>query len=819
MERTRKLSALLGLAATIATAGAASAQQVNISGATLFANFFTAQASTNDFIDVDNDGISGQAQTGIENLAGSSWDVIYRGVGSGNGWAEMRDSQLARLAGNPYPSLVGLPAGTPSDLGVYNGVEYYVGSDTPPEKASYNPANTGGSPVQQTSIDIGVMDVPTVQFVQQVGVGSPTKTPGSAGYGTNGYKTALGKSQTLKDLGNSSLNATPLNTNTSSPDAYTVFDTPVAWVAIGAIANPGTGVTEATYEELRYMAATGRMPNGENLVSVVRDAGSGTRNGYMNSIGLDPSWGRGEGYSTKNDNDADLNGDTFSENDILGPDFLPDQKAGSSRMEDTVTNSRLAMGHTGLFGSSRAGADSLSDKYDVLSVKKDGATSYVTPSVTSLIDNDDINTGYQIGGVETFATVGDPSNGAGNPAMHNSNAEAYIDNIIGSLGNFINNGNLGSADFGMPAEYLVTNFSLPQSVSALPDPSNPTVFAQAPDFDQNLQNEALSFLGYSQDTAGNNGGLVPKRSVNVGAYTDGQVSKYATLDGSLLNYGTKFTLLTAAQQAANDIQGDFDGDDTRDFDDIALIVDALNGNTAGLNQNIALDLLGDFNGDGNFTPEDARYFADGLYINGSGNLDRAAAFAEIDNADGGNFFGTSLSTGETYAAGDSVADIAGNSTTKLSKTYGAVAGYAPVGADGVVNAVDVNYVYDNFGDFSVLAEAAVMDLSADMNGDLIVDIDDVKAVVNDVLDALPGDVNLDGTVNIGDLTILAGSFGSSGRWTTGDVSFDGTVNIGDLTLLAGSFGQTGTATGAVAVPEPAALALLAVGGLALIRHR
>ena len=73
-----------------------------------------------------------------------------------------------------------------------------------------------------------------------------------------------------------------------------------------------------------------------------------------------------------------------------------------------------------------------------------------------------------------------------------------------------------------------------------------------------------------------------------------------------------------------------------------------------------------------------------------------------------------------------------------------------------------------------------------------------------------GDANRDQTVNIGDLTLLAGSFGTSGKtWQQGDFNGDGLVNIGDLTILAGNFGNSVTSPSATTVPESASAILLA----------
>ena len=117
-----------------------------------------------------------------------------------------------------------------------------------------------------------------------------------------------------------------------------------------------------------------------------------------------------------------------------------------------------------------------------------------------------------------------------------------------------------------------------------------------------------------------------------------------------------------------------------------------------------------------------------------------------------------------------------------------------------------------------------------------------------IQDTLAGDANLDGTVGIADLAILAGNFGkaSGATFAQGDFNGDGAVNIADLAILAGNFGQSiaspitpsessslfstdlaeveadepsfAAALGATAVPEPAAVALvLLLGGTSLRR--
>lgn len=777
--------------------------QVNISGATLFVSFFHAPASTNDAIDVDCDGLydfdpynlnlpdqlafSDWTSTSSENR----WQVQYRGLGSGNGLKELDLFYNTAPPGPGDPNYI-----LPSDEGIINRTTFCMLGVL---QGPGNPANPGGDPVIPERVDAAVMDVPPTWFVQD---GNQADAYWHAhpqdhinGYGrcpiTSWDTAATNKLKTL----------TNLNLNKSSPNAQTIFDFQVAWVPIAIIANQGTGLQNVTQDDLQHLFLAGRMSSGENLYAATRDPGSGTRNGSMNSLGMDPSWARGDNMGTKS-NDGTIA--------YIGPKHQQNNLDGSGIMEDAVTNQRLGVGYTGLVGSSRAIGDATAGLYEILNVKKTGATQYVRPSPANTVDNLDPNTGWQIGGNETFATVGDPNPGSGHPAMINPYAADYLWNIKASIDAFVDPATVNDMN-NMPGQYLAANFSLAAALKAIPSEQDPSVFVSNPGYVDSL-NRYYKAHGPATPAYGTYPtGKVPNRTDGP-HYSDGTTgAHYLFSDGVIRNDGTVLN-------ARNRIMGDFNNDGKRDITDINSMMAAIaHPRRFEPGTGVCPEIIGDFTADGNFTTADIRYFADGLAVIDTGNgkqLNRSIGFAMVDQfwtaarADAnhpiaGNFFSTTLAGGRPYktSSGWSKADIVGSNW----KTVSPKIGYTP-SADGKIDANDIDYlcyvlrgglkakyfgttlpvnynVYLKSWHWDNLDDAVYMDLSCDLNGDLIVDFADIRMLVEDILGTHFGDVNLDGKCDATDLAIATAHLGQQGGWAQGDMDGDGWITENDLTII------------------------------------
>ncbi len=834
MNTIQKLSLLV--TACGAATGIANAQPfgVNGAGATLLEALFSTPANTLDFIDADGDGITQEQLAPFDSsppfLSSQQWQFTYRVVGSGNGFAEMRDWGTI-FATDPDLSAANLTLNSDEADAAYFNTQLYIAAGV--TQGAAGSSNPGATPFRTLSdgsysittgtgagtgvqIDFSALDVPVSWFVLNDS-GSPiyNRVPGAPGYGDNprpatgfdGY--AISQSNRLKVL--VSPNGVTLNTNVNNPDAFTVFDTPVTLTPVAAIVNFGVGLQQIEMSDLRHLNATGRRMNGENLTVITRDSGSGTRNAYMNGICLDPSWGVGENIGPKTSNSA---------NDRLGPNFQPSNKGGSSRMEATVKNSRLGLGHTGAERGESSGW-LIDGELEVLAVQSDlkGGTVYARPTIENVVDGS--ADGYNIQGLGGIATIGDPRSApanlggwgwdaaevGANPSpiqpMRNPQAAAYVNNITRSV-DAVSTVPSDPANAFSPGEFLAIQFVLPATSFNVPqvnpDPSEPCI-PIVPNANRNdvltqfVLSDPFNVLALPDYASFNtqSGGLVPTRTIGT-VYSDGVANGawYESVDGTRIDYGsfigdTNFD--TVMDNDRNLIAGDFDGDGARSPNDVPDMIAAYNfrynsaswsGGSVNPDGRACPEILGDFDGDGNFDSNDVRYWADGLHLV-DGKLDRKAGFVAIDLESGINFFGTSLVTG-TYDNGDARGDIAsadafgaGTMTNPLPTR-----GFRPNGHDGIVDGFDVDYVCANFGDWNQLGEAVFSDLSADMNGDLLVNADDVAEIVEGILDSVLGDFDLDGDADTDDRDTILVNQGVGAYYTQGDFDCDGDVDLDDL---------------------------------------
>jgi hypothetical protein len=915
--KTSHLLLLALSAGSVASVASAQPFVVNTFGATLLENLFISPAVTNDFLDVDGDGNATRLNGLPDNLAtqlpgsasvgfvpGNYFVHQYRAIGSVNGLQELLDWGGRRTTPpfGPYATTDQFTVGMRLDAaptGRANRVVFVtngVGSGQ-----WFNLANPGGVPFRSATNgtflaqpwtssgtpstggvrnDIAPIDVASIWGVTQPsGVAKWSRTPNTGGYGTSpedsvsigSGRLAGGFSNRLVDLVEG-FNLDGYNGGVDN--SKTIFDTEFTFAPIPAYANYGTGLIEATYSDMQHLYVTGRRETGENLMVITRDVGSGTHNGHMNSLRIDPSWGTGENVGQLN---------TQVEHQQLGSQFIPGNKGGSGALENTLRNARLGVSYS---GGERWQNNNIFQVAEIIGLRNNlnGRTAgdFARPTMDRLVNNGltgeiDPSTGvaytrdgFRIGGRAVVATVGDPrqttaANGGygfvsgetnpGTPAMENVHAAKFVNNLSRSTEAF--NALPGSDDTVFsPGEFVAARFLPLTATDYIQTLTDGTVFAPNASRSQTLQNFQLSntistfvtnaaryATPYVADASRN--GRNPTRfgstSLAVSTvYSDGTAAVpsgdpafgFLADDGSRLTYNT-------ASNTRNRIAGDFDGNGLRNVNDAEWMIRAWIERNGGANITLpdftganpasgtsgslaSFEILGDFTCDGNFGRRqtggtaaspvwsadraDVRYFADGLAIAvigpNAGKLDRKAGFIAVDNAwlafgagsgpfAGSNFFGTTKATGSPYTAGDSRGDIAGNT---------AIAGYLPSGSDGVVNAADVNYVSqqirlaaDRSVEWANLDEAQSADLSADINGDLVINCADITELVTVILATDIKDLNLDGTVTDADKTIAQNNLGvANATWGQGDVNCDGVVDATDIALFGSSLPTCGS---------------------------
>jgi hypothetical protein len=823
MKRSNVLMlAALGLVGSVAGLANAQPYAITLSGATLLENFLKAPASTNEFIDINGNTVLKEQLAPTWTPAGGFnanqwWVTGYRAVGSVNGFQELVDFGdvfVTTVDGVDLKSTVASKA--------FAGTVQYINNGASSNAAYFNAQNPGALPnraannvtfiattspvgtpsVGGISVDIAPIDVPA-RWAVFVNGGTPvfTALPGSLGYGNN-PRIPLNKDGTNSPFNNLLADLKDKNLfNPANPGAAnnkTLFDTPIALAPVAALTNLGTGLQQIDKSDLRHLFATGRTKDGVNYVAVTRDAGSGTRNAFNNATCIDPSWGVG-------DNVGNLN--VAADASKLGPDYLPNNKGGSGQMENTTISTRLGIGYSGAErGATGSSAWLTLGRLEVLGVRNDlaGGTIFARPTLSNILNND--NNGYSIAGPFSFVTLGNPKsapinkggNGSTLPAMKNVEAAAYLNNITLSVASTTANPT-GPENLFTPGEFLLTQFILTAATNNVPDATNPCNLIPNPSFNQFLKDFTLASSNVLKNPAYATfgtvtlDGLVPDRKAST-VYSDNNSG-----GNFVLQDGTTATYLTVLN-SRNRIAGDFDGNGVRTLADAVEMIKAWNSRNGGpawvapngtgpINgapgAKASIEILGDFNSDGNFgrrlvsgnfvaDTADVRYWADGL-ATVNGKLDRKAGFEAVDNAFGGNFFGTVWADGRAYTNGDSRFDVAGPSglTTR---------GWAPTGADGIIDQADFDYVAAQFQsinpagvDWTVTGEAVFADLSGDVTGDLRIDQADLDAFG---LTACYPDCDLSGGLDINDF-ICFQTFYAIGD-TYADCDLSGTLNIDDF---------------------------------------
>jgi len=702
------LSVACGAAVGLTSLATAQPDFVSISGATLLENLFNARAATVDFIDVDANGVARGFPSGTnQQLApyvlptfGITWvwdpsvkvAVVYDAVGSTNGFQELLrfGRTFVTQPGTNTDRTVSLPIAdrTVSYFNRYRhilaGVGNNAGDDSgtdefPDTGIITNSFNPGGTPVRSAmtlnannsfsalysstavpstspnegitvaggrTVDIAPLDVPTTWAVTQLGTPGFELNPLEAGYGNNGrisvdkagVATVTGHKLATLTAG-AVLSTTPSGVYNPAATTDYVFDTELVVAPVAPIANFGAGVSQIRMTELRHLFTTGRMPTGENLMAITRDSGSGTRNAWDNSLGIDPSWNVGENVGVRNNNIA---------NDRSGVAFLPSNKGGNNRVEDSVFSNRLSIGYVGPErGFTSSGQLFLTTgRCGIPDVMNDlpsyGGTSWVRPTADALLDNDG-NTGYVIFGPGIVATFGDPKavpaakgglgweemyddnapangmydlgeafsdfNGSTvrdavetrpallNPAMRNETAAAIINNFTRSIDAFVS---LPGSD---PTVFTAGEFAsqqfilfgavdnLKKSVGGI----DPITLVANPQLNQTLQNfsrdpangsvytlPGLTSFDYNVsgagDTLGNSrAGKVPNRTIAASTYSD---QALVPAGSTYITEGGAPLAYTTNLPLRNLIAGDFDGNGLRDWNDSAEMIEAWRKRTA-----------------------------------------------------------------------------------------------------------------------------------------------------------------------------------------------------------------------------------------------
>ncbi|QDU70939.1 alpha-amylase family glycosyl hydrolase [Mucisphaera calidilacus] len=204
--------------------------------------------------------------------------------------------------------------------------------------------------------------------------------------------------------------------------------------------------------------------------------------------------------------------------------------------------------------------------------------------------------------------------------------------------------------------------------------------------------------------------------------------------------------------------------------------------------------IGDLDSDGVFEARDVELME--IYLSSDNGFFRAAGDG---NGDGRLDLRDLTPLGDALAGGPQEALDAYDDLIGRALTIGLP---GDLNLDGDFDLTDVDLLLDELGD-------AVFDYT----GDGVSDTADVTYLIEVIGGTFMGDANLDGSVDLLDLSSLASRFGDpASSWSEGDFDGNNVVDLLDLSILASNFGR------ANGIPEPTTALVLLVLGSALRRR-